>query len=300
MLSVKQIPVAAVTASLFCLAALNGFGATTNVTIGNPTDKFSPAVVSINVGDQVIWTWAATFHSTTSGTNGVAGDDNGVPSGLWNSGVYTGALTPPHTFTNTFNTPGSYAFFCSIHYAAPNFMTGAVLVASSSLPPTVSITNPVSGAVFAAPANVTMQASASESGGSITNVQFLVGPSVLANVTTPPFFATANNLSTGGYTLSAITSDGNGVTATSSVPISVVTPLTVALTNGAAMAGTNFQFSYLVNTGLSYVVQRSASLSPPNWISLATNVAASNPVVFVDTRATNSPNFYRVGRMPNP
>ncbi len=131
-------------------------------------------------------------------------------------------------------------------------------------------------------------------------MQFLVGPSVLANVTGPPFSATTNNLSPGGYTLSAIASDANGATATSSVPINVVAPTAVSLAGSAVTAGTNFQFSYLVNTGLSYVVQRSIHLSPPDWISLATNVAASNPVVFVDRSATNAPAFYRVGRMPNP
>lgn len=37
-----------------------------------------------------------------------------------------------------------------------------------------------------------------------------------------------------------------------------------------------------------------------NWITLVTNVAASNPVVFVDNDATNGLGFCRVGRLPNP
>jgi hypothetical protein len=37
-----------------------------------------------------------------------------------------------------------------------------------------------------------------------------------------------------------------------------------------------------------------------NWVTLVTNTAASNPVVFVDNHATNSSGFYRVGRLPNP
>ncbi len=298
MLLIKQIPAVGVLAAMLCLFPHCDFAASFTVTVGNPADKFSPAVISINTGDQVVWNWAATFHSTTSGTNGVHGDDNGVPSGLWDSGLITSGL--PHTFTNTFPVAGSFSYYCSLHYPSPNFMTGAVLVASSVLPPTVVITNPIANTVFAAPANVTIQASASESGGSITNVQFLAGASVLANVTAPPFTATANNLSAGGYTLSAIASDGNGVTATSSVPINIVTPVAVSLSGSAVSVGTNFQFSYLVNTGLSYVVQRSINLYPPTWISLATNVAVSNPVVFVDKHATNTPAFYRVGRMPNP
>lgn len=289
----------AVTAVFLLIAGgkSTGLGASVTITVGSPTDKFSPAVVSINTGDQVIWNWATTFHSTTSGTNGVAGDDNGVPSGSWNTGVIT-AL--PHSFTNTFTTPGNYAFFCSVHYASPNFMTGAVLVASSVLSPTVAITSPASNTVFAAPANVTVQATASEGGGAITNVQFLIDATVLTNQATTPYFATAPNLAANSYTLSAIASDSSGVTATSSVPISVVAPVTVSLSNSTIISGTNFQFTYLVNTGLSYVIQRAANLSSTNWISLVTNLAASNPAVFLDTHATNNPAFYRVGRMPNP
>lgn len=297
MLLKKPIPTFIALAGLLCFLPLCSFAASVTVTVGSPLDKFSPAVVSINAGDQVIWNWAATFHSSTSGTNGAAGDDNGVPSGSWNTGVIT-AL--PHSFTNTFTTPGNYAYFCSVHFASPNFMTGAVLVASTTLTPAVSITSPASNTVFAAPANVTIQATASEGGGSITNVQFLAGATVLTNQTTTPYFATAPNLAANSYTLSAIATDGNGVTATSSVPISVVTPVTVALSNSAVVSGTNFQFSYLVNTGLSYVVQRSISLSSTNWVSLVTNMAASNPAVFLDNHATNNPAFYRVGRMPNP
>jgi plastocyanin len=270
--------------------------ASTNVTVGpGALHVFSPANVTINVGDQVIWTWASTFHSTTSGTNGIAGDDNGVPGGLWNSGVI---ISTPHGFTNTFNAAGNYSYFCSVHYTTG--MSGMVSVATANLTPTVFITNPLPGSVFAAPATVAIQATASEDGGTITNVQFLVGLTILTNETAAPYSATTTVLTAGSYTLTAIASDGGGVTATSSVPISVVTPVTVALTQSSVFSGTNFQFSYAANVGLSYVIQRSSNLAPANWISLATNVAASNPVVFMDRQATNTPvYYYRVGRMPN-
>jgi plastocyanin len=293
----KDFKVATV-AMFSCLSGpLSCLAASTTVTVGNPVDKFSPAVVSINAGDQVIWNWSATFHSSTSGTNGVHGDDNGVPSGLWDTGVI---MSTPHTFTNTFNTPGNYAYYCSVHFGSPFFMTGAVLVASSSLPPGVSITNPVSGTVFSVPANVTIRASATNGSGTVTNVQFRVGTTILTNDNLAPFAAITNNLAAGNYTLAAIAQDDAGLTATNSVSISVVTPVSVALTNAAEFSGTNLQFKYLVNTGLSYVVQFSTNLASTNWLSLVTNVAVSNPVVFLDTHATNKTGFYRVGRMPNP
>jgi len=174
------------------------------------------------------------------------------------------------------------------------------VVVTNNSPPSVSITNQVNGTVLAAPANVTIKASAVDSDGSVTNVQFLVGSTVLANVTASPFTATTNNLATGSYTLSAIASDNAGAKNTNSVSINVVTPVAVAFTNTAKMIGTNFQFSYAANVGLSYLIQRSTNLASTNWTSIVTNVAASNPVVFVDIHPTNNSTFYRVGRMPNP
>lgn len=272
---------------------------TTNVIVGSTLDRFTPDIVTINAGDQVIWTWAATFHSTTSGTNGAVGngnvDDNGLPGGLWDSGVNS---TIGHTFTNTFPVAGNFSYYCSVHWSFG--MTGSVIVLPADLPPAALLFSPAAGTVFAAPANITLRATASDSDGSVTNVRFLASSTVLTNETTPLFSAAANNLAAGSYTLSAIASDNAGLTATNSVNISVVNPVTTSLSSSAVISGTNFQFSYLVNTGLTYVVQRSTNLASANWIAIATNVAAINPAVFVDTQATNSPIFYRVGRMPNP
>jgi hypothetical protein len=173
-----------------------------------------------------------------------------------------------------------------------------VVVATAALPPTVAITSPASGAVFAAPANVTLQAGVVNGSGAVTNVQFLEGTTVLANETTAPFSTTVNNLTAGSYTFSAVALDNNDLSATNSVTISVVTPVTVSLTNEFVLSAGNFQFSYFVNTGLDYVVLRSTNLV--TWLPLATNEALVNPTIFTDVTATNSFNFYRVGLLPNP
>lgn len=169
-------------------------------------------------------------------------------------------------------------------------------------PPSVTITNPASGAVFAAPANITIQASASDpdTGDSVTNVQFLVGSTVLTNEATDPFTAVTNNLPAGDYTLTAIASDDNGATATNSVNISVVTPVPIVISSPSRPSSTNFQFSYTANAGLGYIVQRSTNLLSTDWITLVTNTAVASQVIFSDTNAAASPGFYRVGRLPNP
>jgi plastocyanin len=288
--------VALVASALFCFAvAQNSSAAETNVTVGAGfTDTFSPSTVSISVNDSVIWNWAATFHSSTSGTNGVPGDDNGVPSGLWDTGVI---FSTPFSFTNTFTSPGVFSYYCSVHFSFG--MTGQVMVASSATaPPSLAITNPSNGTVLAAPANVSIEAGVTNGSAAVTNVQFLVNNNLLANETSAPFSASTILLTPGTYMLSAIAQDNNGLAATNTISINLVTPATVSLTASSRPSGNEFQFSYSADVGLSYVVQRSTDLL--NWIPLATNKAANNPVVFDDSNATNSLGFYRVGRLPNP
>jgi uncharacterized protein (DUF2141 family) len=232
-----------------------------------------------------------------------------------NASVSSGMVTNVQFFTNgiSFNSVQSAPFNIAANnlsagaYALTAVATAAGISATSAVvnitvdaPPTVSITNLLNNATFSAPANITIRASSSDSDGTVTNVQFLVGANVLTNVSTAPFSGTTNNLAAGNYTLSAIASDNNGVKNTNSISIKIVTPVIVTLGNPVLSSSTNFQFSYPANVGLSYVIQRSSSLAPANWIPLVTNVAASNPVVFLDAHATNSPNYYRVGRLPNP
>jgi plastocyanin len=298
MFSSKKILGIAVAVILCFGCAFSSFAATARISVGGGGLVFTPATTNIAVNDQVIWTWGGPVipHSTTSGTVIVTSTmTNAVPDGLWNSGVLVGA----HSFTNTFGSAGNFPYYCQIHFT--NGMTGTIIVSGPSLPPNIAITNPANGAIFSEPANVTIQATAtdSNSGSSVTNVQFLVGPTVLANKTAAPFFTITNNLAAGSYEFSAIASDNVGLKATNTIAINVVTPLPLVI-GVPQLSSDSFQFSYAANVGLSYVVQQSTNLAAPNWITLFTNTAASNPVVFVDNHATNNPGFYRVGLLPNP
>jgi plastocyanin len=249
---------------------------TANVSIVN--FAFSPTSVNINVNDSVKWTWAGSPHSTTSDT------------GLWESGVLgTGA-----TFTHTFTSAGSFPFHCSVH----PFMTGTISVQSANVPPTIGISNPTNGSVFAAPATLTLAATASDTDGSVTNVQFFQGAASLTNVATSPYSVSVRNLSTGDYALSAVATDNSASKATNSITIHVVTPVAIVLGSANRVSSSIFHFDYSANPGLRYVVQRSENLE--NWTPIGTNTATSNRTPFSDNAATGSPNFYRVQLVPNP
>lgn len=169
--------------------------------------------------------------------------------------------------------------------------------ASVGVPPTVSVTKPAPDSVFAAPANVTIGASASVSSGSVTNVSFFNSSSLLGSSQSAPFTITANGLGAGPYSLKAVATAA-GVSATSSVVnVTVVTPVITSLSNAIATSNNQFVFSYDVNPGLSYVIEGSGDLQ--TFSPLATNVPASNPAFFTNP-ISGGQNFFRVGRMPNP
>src|SRR3954447_7694543 len=99
---------------LALLCAPAAFAASTGVDI--EPGAFNPDTVTINVNDQVVWTWVSDFHNTESDT------------GLWDSGVFNAG----HVYTNTFNSAGTFPYFCIVHG-----FNGTVNVQGGAIFPTV-------------------------------------------------------------------------------------------------------------------------------------------------------------------
>ena len=73
-------------------------------------DRFSPANVTISVGDSVTWRWEGSHgHSVTQGTTPDASED---PSRLFDTGIKTTG-----TFGYRFTTAGDVPYFCRPHFA---------------------------------------------------------------------------------------------------------------------------------------------------------------------------------------
>ena len=193
------------------LGVLSASGASVNVNI--EPFSFDPADVTIQVNDEVVWTWVSDQHTTTS------------ENGLWDSGPTienTGFV-----FTNTFTSGGTFPYLCTFHG-----FTGTVTVNSAA----VSVTSPTDGDSFTDPANVSIIADASDlGGGTITNVLFFDGTTPLGNATALPYSINVP-LAIGLHPLTAIAMDDTGLSATSSVVTVTVdagTPpaINVAVTN---------------------------------------------------------------------
>ena len=169
------------------------FGATTNVSIVD--FSFDPDNVTIQTNDQVEWDWASDFHSTTSN------------DGLWDSGVHDTGFQ----FTQTFPNSGSFSYLCTVH-----FFTGVVNVQGAGASPTISITSPTDGTAFSAPATISIDATASDSGGNITNVLFFDNTTLIGSTNAAPY-SIAVTLGAGSHPLTAVAMDDAGQSATSSV-----------------------------------------------------------------------------------
>ena len=118
-------------------------------------------------------------------------------------------------------------------------VTARTVTTGTNQPPTVSISGPATGATFTEPATINVTATASDTDGSITKVDFYRGTQLIGSDTTNSYTATATGLAAGTYQLTAVATDSDGVTSTSSpVSVTVNSPTnqapTVSLTSPAA------------------------------------------------------------------
>lgn len=87
--------------------------------------------------------------------------------------------------------------------------------------PVVGLTSPAGGTLFTAPASMVLSASASDSDGSITKVEFFAGTTKLGEATSAPYSFTWQNAPYGSYSLTAKATDDLAGEATSA-PVQIV------------------------------------------------------------------------------
>lgn len=115
------------------------------------------------------------------------------------------------------------------------------LVSASNRPPTVNLTSPANGAVYQAPGTISMSANSSDPDGTIVNVKFYSGATLLATDSASPYTHTWSNVASGSYALTAVATDNGRLSATST-PVNVIVNAqpTVSLT-GPSNGGTFIQ-----------------------------------------------------------
>ena len=113
----------------------------------------------------------------------------------------------------------------------------SVVVRTANQPPSVTVTAPLDGAVYNAPAPIAMAASATDADGTVARVDFVVDGTVVASSPPPSFQSTWVGPSVGAHTVIARATDNRGATRDSApVRFTVNAPPTVQVTSPAAGA----------------------------------------------------------------
>ena len=182
------------------------------VTLTQPADGASftaPATISLSA-----------TASDTDGTvtkveffNGVTklGEDTTAPFGFTWSGVGAGSYTLTARATDDLGATAT---------SAPSRIT----VGTTNVPPTVSLTFPADGASFPWKPTITVTATAADSDGTVTKVEFLDGTKILGQDTTAPYAFTWRNVPVGTHVLTARATDNRGAVTTTSVVSITVRP----------------------------------------------------------------------------
>ncbi|OQP66315.1 hypothetical protein A3860_12490 [Niastella vici] len=147
----------------------------------------------------------------------------------WGAPVATGTFAndAAEKVVNFTATQASYVRFRALTEANGQQYTSAAelnvgVCGASNTPPVASITSPADGANYTAPATVTIDATASDTDGTVAKVEFYQGAALLGEDLTAPYSFTWSNVSAGNYALTAKATDNAGaVTASSVVNITV-------------------------------------------------------------------------------
>jgi Glycosyl hydrolase family 48/Cellulose binding domain/Bacterial Ig domain len=192
-------------------------GFTANVTIRNLGDPINgwtlgfafPGNQRVTQGWSANWSQAANSNQVTATNmswNASIPTNGSVNIGF--NGSYSGTNSKPTSFS----------------------INGVTCAGAANQAPTVSITSPANNASFTAPANFTINATASDADGSVTQVEFLRDGMLLSTDTSSPYSHAVSALPVGNYVFQARATDNAGLTATAQISVSVTQPAGPSIT----------------------------------------------------------------------
>ncbi|MEO7311812.1 MAG: DNRLRE domain-containing protein [Chitinophagaceae bacterium] len=204
------------------------------ITLGNirmdfPTDIVPVPVVKIaspatntmvNAGASItIKSTATVVNGTINKVEFLAGDS-----------LLGQVVTAPYDFVWTNATAGNYVVTARATNNLNMVSTSSAVNIRVNAFPTSLITSPSTNASYTSLANIAITASAADTDGSISKVEFFNGASKLGEVLTAPYNFTWSNVGTGSYSLTTKATDNNGaITSSNTVNVTVAPPPPVSL-----------------------------------------------------------------------
>ncbi len=262
-----------------------------SVTSNAATLTVNPAPVAPSITAQPA---SLTVTAPATATFSVAATGTPAPTFQWmqsvNGGAFSnisGATSASYTTAATTTANSGTQYECVVSNASGSVTSNiaALTVISLSVPPVVSITSPNNGSSIIAGSSINITANASETNGNIVQVQFFNGATLLGTSSASPYSYPMSNVPAGNYSLTAVATDANGVSTTSSAVALSVTAFnptypTVILTNPANgnsfMAGSSITISALAYVGNGSTISSVVFYNGSSYIGMAT----SSPYTF--------------------
>ena len=217
------------------LSSVTVNGAT--LTAPAPAAPNTPPTVSLNspIG-------GATFVAPASismGATAADGDGSVAKVEFYNGTTLLGSdMTSPYTFSWSNVAAGSYSLkaLAKDNSGATTWSGAVAVTVNANSPPAVSLTSPLGGTSFTAPAAIGLIATASDPDGSIQKVDFYNGGTLVGTATTAPYVFTWLNVPAGTYSVSAVARDNLGATAVSTWSSVTVTSSSTTLLSTAVFS----------------------------------------------------------------
>lgn len=221
--------------------------ATDNQTAVTTSAAVNITVNSVSVPPTVSLTSPSSNASFSAGTS-INLTANASPTGATISKVefFNGTtklgedLTAPYTFVWANAPVGTHSLGAKATDSknmVGNSALTKITVLNINVPPTVNLTSPANNAAFLTNATVTLTATAADTDGTITKVEFYNGTTKLGEDLSSPFSFTWNNVPNGNYALTARAVDNQSAVTTSATSNIVVSsspsPPSVSLTSPA-------------------------------------------------------------------
>ena len=203
----------------------------------------APTVSITSPADEASVPLDFTIEATASDTDGTVTNVEFLADGA----VLGSDATSPYAFTWSGAPAGSHELL-AVAWDNDGLCTTSAAVSVTVVapqPPTVSITSPAESASVGT--SFTIQATASDLAGTVTNVEFLADGAVLGSDATSPYSFSWSGVAPGAHALTAVAWDNDGV-CTTSTPVNVTVayqPPTVSISSPAqdATVGTAFTIS---------------------------------------------------------
>ncbi|MFW0740041.1 Ig-like domain-containing protein, partial [Flavobacterium sp. T12S277] len=180
----------------------------------------SPTVSITTPGDNAIYLAPATFAISAT-----ANDTDGTISKVefYNGSSLLGTSTSsPYSYNWTSVPIGTYTLTAKAYDNNGGVTTSSAVLVEVNQSPTVSITTPADNAIYVAPATLAISATANDTDGNISKVEFYNGTTLLGTVTASPYTYAWGNVTAGTYILTAKAYDNdNGISTSSSITVIV-------------------------------------------------------------------------------